>query len=542
MVGFPIVPMPRYRTVLATAAVLLAAFAPTACARPFPRDPIVVQLVEALATGERGLAYTGETITAPPALVELIALGKAAVPTLLDLLPTRTEEWILSGLLEALGRSGDARACAPIEDLLQSPSRDVAQSALDAVERLAQTTSIPVLRSLLARPDRGGFGRARLLGALLRVDDETALEPLIELGLAMENERWTAVQALLHHKALRTGLGMREMPHSPFVADEEQFLRAAQEWAVERRGARSPWREAADFVFSAPFADEKQQGFELARKAADSAATVRCVPVDVVLAVEVPSAPLAVLSCWGHGHGLTLDVWEPRAQTARLHRFSVRYGDPRTTFAEDVLKPHYERAEVPMLALQRVTAGMRAALASRIIPWWHSDPASSFSSSNFGIVLLGTASPDAMPAFCGYANSGDAPRYAPLEAARDWHLRAARDAACTVATPDEATRALFADHWLRSLPRWDHDEHWWFVRERAVALAGAFGTAALVPHLRPYLDPRYAAAGSSLGRTAARACTALATLTGVDRRFDANGSPRPTADAAQEYRAQLDGR
>jgi hypothetical protein len=183
---------------------------------------------------------------------------------------------------------------------------------------------------------------------------------------------------------------------------------------------------------------------------------------------------------------------------------------------------------------------MRAALATQIVPWW-SGPSfySSSTTNNYGIVLLGVTTPEAIPSFCGYEGSRNVLKYATLAAARDWHLRAALEAGCTRAIPDEATRELFTEHWLSSHSCWHQSFSWSFVRERAVAMAGTFGTPALVPHLRAYLEPSKAEDKSTV-RTRAHACTALAALTGADRRFDFKGAPRGIDEVAKEYREQLD--
>lgn len=541
-----VVPMPSMRTGMTAVAVLVTAIAAAACARPFPRDPEVVRWFETAAKDEAAVEWSADdllgelTITAPEPLVQLIRRGADAVPTLLDMLPSVADGWPRRMLVEVLGRSGDPRAREPLERLLGAGERDVAETALEAVGRLGQPASIPALRALQSRPDHGGFGAAELLAAILRVGDDTMVEPLVDLGLAAAGSRSVAVDALVRHVPLRAALGMREVPR--FLSDDDLFLRAAKEWLLERRGEPSPWKPAPSFRFAEPFAAEKQAAFALIKTAHRPQGGVRYVPVDVTTTGDVPELPVAVLYCWGHARGIGLDVWQPRGATVRLHRFGMVHGKAHSAFAGDTMQAEYAVAEVPAVVLQRVLAGMRAALAARVLAWWNGpELAVWWSSSDFGVVLSGIVAGDAAPSFCGYEDSYNLLRCAGLQAARDWHLRIVGETACESVPVGDDGRRLFCDQWRRCTAPWS-DDSWWFVRERMVAMAGAFGDVSLVPDLRTFLDPRFAEGKDSAARTAANACTALAALTGVERRFEIDRAPRKVADAAQDYREVLDRR
>lgn len=513
-----------------------------ACSKAFPRDPAVVHLVEVIAAGEQSISWdANDVVVTPAALAELIRLGPAATPTLLDMLPTTTDSWTREMLFEALGHIRDPRAREPLERLLARPTREIPSGALPALVQLGQPQSIPALRALLARPDRGGFRQAELLAALLGVGDDSVLEPLIDRGLQAPDslESFEAVEALEHHPPLRQALGMQEEP--AMVTDDELFLRAAKEYLLEQRGEPSPWKAPRDFAFQEPFAAEKQQAFDLVAGTRNQLQDgVRFLPVDVALADTAPSQPFAVLFGWGHAQNLVLDVWQPRGGTVRLCRFATVQAAKLSTFECDDMHTEFDVAEVPMQKMQRLLAGTQAALSTRIARWW-SGPFGPYwsSSNNFCVALMDASTPDQTPAFCGYESGTDQLRYATLAGARDWHLRMAHEATRRPTTAAEHDRLLFAELWLRSRERWN-DEAWWWVRERMVTMAGAFGDASLIPRLREYLQPRFAEGEYSLSRTAAHACTSLAALTGTDLRFDTSGAARPVDAVARDYLVLLD--
>lgn len=530
--------MPTPRRLLAAAPLCALLFA-TSCTRSAPRDPEVVRLVEAVAHDEERIESIGDD-GAPEELVELIGRGPAAVPTLLDMLATATDDGTLRVVLEVLVRIGDPRAREPIERLLARPTGAIPDGALEAIERLGQRQSAPALRALLARPDRGGHGRARLLGALLRLGDESALEPLIDHAIADAGERFDAVDALVHHAPLCEALGLQP-PGSivPSVGDDLLFLHAAKEWVLERRGEPSPWKARADFEFREPFASEKQRAFGMVSEVSDVArGGVRFLPVDVEAPAAAQREPVAVLYGWGHAHSLHFDVWQPRGDGVRLHRFSIQAGAEHSGFPENSMRASYAAGEVPAAVLQRVLAGVHAALATRVLEWWNGPNQGVWSStSDFAVAFVGVV-PEQTPGFCGYESQRALLGYATLAAARDWHQHLASDVPLHSATPAAEERALFADLWRRCRDRWN-DEGWGFVRERLVAMAGPFGDASLVPMLLEHVAPDLVEVPHSPYRTAAHACTSLAAITGQDLRFDDTGAPRAVADVARDYRERF---
>lgn len=102
-------------------------------------------------------------------------------------------------------------------------------------------------------------------------------------------------------------------------------------------------------------------------------------------------------------------------------------------------------------------------------------------------------------------------------------------------TFDAAARAIFVAEVTRRAPHFDEQFHWW-VREAFVRAAGDGGDASLTPLLRRYLVKTDPTSGE---RTRIAAISALAAITGEDRRFDASGLERPVDTVALEYTKML---
>jgi len=81
---------------------------------------------------------------------------------------------------------------------------------------------------------------------------------------------------------------------------------------------------------------------------------------------------------------------------------------------------------------------------------------------------------------------------------------------------------------------WQGDPAWW-VRERYLSLASKLGTRDLLPELLAVAGARLPPDGYSEARQQLQAINAIATITGWDLRFDADGKPRPPETVAAEY-------
>ncbi|MBK8097746.1 MAG: HEAT repeat domain-containing protein [Planctomycetes bacterium] len=474
-------------------------------------------------------------------VTELLSLGKAAVPDLLATAASTDDAPVRAGIVQILGRLGDTAALPFVENLLADPAPEVRSAALHALIRFGQPSSKPPIRALLDSPRPGGPLRAELLGALLALGDHANLGELIALGLNDTTQREEAIAALLRHPPLRTRLGVGDDLSEMLAADRELLLRAAKEWHLEQvLHQPSPWRPPTDFAFSGPHAKAKSRAFALLSqqcRAGDGEASVlRVLPVD--RADEVAAAdPVFVLHGHGHDLYLALDIWEARGKGARAHRFLLIEERDQAT-PNKTNRAGYAVADFPAATFAELRAGIHAILDATILPWWPGPGrVSMHSSDNFAIVVQ-AAGPTR--AWCGYRGSAERSSFNPLRAARDWHHSQFGDVRADIdRQPDQAARQLFSRVWRQARAAWVGSDDWWWVRERAVAMAGAFGTAELVADVLAFAAPDYAERTGSRQRTAAAACHALERLTGIDLRLDDRGNPRPIAEIARSYRDRL---
>lgn len=102
----------------------------------------------------------------------------------------------------------------------------------------------------------------------------------------------------------------------------------------------------------------------------------------------------------------------------------------------------------------------------------------------------------------------------------------------TVVTPTPAHRQLFSEHFQLLKQDMAKNVSWWWVRERLLAMTSRFGTAAEIPAVGAWLS-------APQERTCYLAATALAGLTGKDRRFDAKKRVLPLAKIRAAYTKDL---
>ncbi|MEO7092691.1 MAG: hypothetical protein ABI175_05540, partial [Polyangiales bacterium] len=138
-------------------------------------------------------------------------------------------------------------------------------------------------------------------------------------------------------------------------------------------------------------------------------------------------------------------------------------------------------------------------------------------------------------AFVGYSANDTQLDSLPLTVAIARLEAAIPAAALTSSTFDATARALFVAELSRHAPSFDDQFHWW-VREAFVRASGEAGDLSLVSTLRRYLTKSDPSSGE---RTRIAAISALAALTGIDRRFDAAGIERPVDSVALDYSKML---
>lgn len=497
-------------------------------------DPVVVRLLEEVVAADSWTYVDGE-IVSPPAALALLEKGAAAVPTLLAWLTTadaNERDWVI----EFLGRIGDPRAREPIERLLREGPVEAAGSALEALARLRQPGSIPLVRGLLASQDRRGLSRAELLAALVELGDHAAIGELIALAMADPTAGFDASGALLRIPELRIVLGYppREptaWPSLESVMEESLFFKAAQEWWLEKNGQPSPWRRDPAFRFREPFAAEKEAALESVTKAADLPGTaVRVLPVDVD-ATSFGSHPVVAQYGWGHGSGIVLAVIEPTQEGARLHRFVglLDGWDPEPRSAE---ASRYLRATADAPALAKLFVGIRTALAARVEPWW-SGPEGGFTwtSQDYVVTLCGVEAADSTIGFCGNHGSEELALQARVMAARDCWIRFENAADWQAAEVDDAAREVLAAAWRRAVQLQSAMD--WWVRERMAYVAAELGVRALALPLLELVTRRDELLGDREVDWGS-----LVRLTGVDFRRR-KGAPRCTFEIERDYRALL---
>lgn len=521
-------------------------------AQPAPNlDPAALALIEELRRSDHRIEQRGDEVTSPESFALLVALGPGALPTILHVAETTDDAWTRDLLIDVAGRIGDPSARPRLERLLGARSASTASEAVEALGRLGSAESIPALRAALAEHGEVDFEGLHLLETLYLCGEQSALGEVLAVGLAHPEHRFYAAQILSRHQALRDALGF-EGPYRDYeFIDEELFFPAAEEWYREAVLGEPPrCRVTLQAEFSEPHRAEKRSAWELLRQACedgnDPRSHVRVSPVDPPSYSAGRVRPLSVITGHGHAH-YCLDVLAWRAEPdgrVRAHRFRLRRSEPRSVFPEDLGEVTYATATFDAEDHGGLVAGLRTILSAELTRWW-SGPGlgSMWSSGNFTVVLHGLGADVTPMRFCGYPTSDNrVERLAPA-AARDWlHDYLAERPPFREAEPDAAARAVFTAIFRREQLQWGSARSldWWWVRERMVMLAGAFGDDTLPRRLAAYLAPEYTGGPRSSLRVTAMACNALAALTGKDLRFGPDGAPRRVREVAADYRALLE--
>lgn len=180
-------------------------------------------------------------------------------------------------------------------------------------------------------------------------------------------------------------------------------------------------------------------------------------------------------------------------------------------------------------------------MAAKLSRWWSSPSFGFMSSIDQVVACLCIQQPgSAAVRFCDCPGTENQTEYLVPCAALEWTRRYL--STCppfSSAKADAVAKGVFAEVFRSEQRYWESSgDDWWWVRERMVALAGTFGDDSLRGPLATYLNSDYVAGGANLSTTAA-ACNALASITGLELRFDPDGSPREVGEAAKRYLAML---
>ncbi len=139
--------------------------------------------------------------------------------------------------------------------------------------------------------------------------------------------------------------------------------------------------------------------------------------------------------------------------------------------------------------------------------------------------------------FAGYASSGSVATYARPAAAVSRLRALARDERAVRGDVDEGIVRAYALALEATSDRFE-TRGWWWVRERMLVAGGRLRADAVVPYALA-VAAREGGEGASAERSRYRAITALARVSGEERRFDEEGAPRPLDALAEEYAALL---
>ncbi|MFG0315936.1 MAG: hypothetical protein ACF8XB_01585 [Planctomycetota bacterium JB042] len=141
--------------------------------------------------------------------------------------------------------------------------------------------------------------------------------------------------------------------------------------------------------------------------------------------------------------------------------------------------------------------------------------------------------------FAGYASSGSVATYARPAAAVSRLRGLSRDERAVRGEVGEGVVHGYAIA-LESFSDRFETSGWWWVRERMLVAGGRLGADAVLPYALE-VARREGGEGASAERSRHHAITAMARVTGEERRFDDEGTPRPLDELVEEYAALLGG-
>lgn len=253
------------------------------------------------------------------------------------------------------------------------------------------------------------------------------------------------------------------------------------------------------------------------------------------LVITFPCDPLGkvrdILYESGSGHGQNLQLIRLRIHDGSLSALRITKPGVFDTAASG---PTVDRAEIDGRAFQAHLPELRALTLAKLEERVPPDPpeiSGSFSSNDWhGLLRIeDEAGLSIERSFTGYQSSSAQLKTIPLGQIGEVLYPILEAIPWQSAPADADARAFFVERALAAdLPKAE-----WWVKERLVELAAAFGTPALVPTLVDLaLDARRDA---SVQRTRVHAVNALAALAGFDARHDAKGALLPVDDVAAAY-------
>jgi hypothetical protein len=257
------------------------------------------------------------------------------------------------------------------------------------------------------------------------------------------------------------------------------------------------------------------------------------------------AAPERVVLEQGEGHGFSLEIWELTLAADRYDVRGIVYArSPWASGPASQRGYRIARGELPLGTIAGDAPRARALLASRLeevapklAPGSIGGFSIGMSSRNFYKRLeLHASDGGASRLFVGYESSGEDSRVhlplelasAPLEKLLEAMPRDDREA-------EPTDRALFAESFVRSAPRFA-DQFWWWVGERYLELASEIGGPDLIPALIELVKRLPAD-----NRLAQKSLIAIEAISGFELSRDAYGDLVPPARARERVLAECVG-
>jgi hypothetical protein len=368
-------------------------------------DPKAVDLLnrlrERVEHGDNEIGWRGDwddakCIIDPPEFGELIERGAPGIPAIIEFIREIPNfEWN-GELLGVLGAIHAKEARPFLESFLTDRVHDHVYTqrgnehfltAAEALGTLGDTEALPALRECIPEDNDEKVG---VLGARLRLGDESSIPELLRIGLAIPGEAQTVTSKLLALPKLRERLGFKKENmewdlgnEEVFLRAEEErchlevlrvFLRAADEWYhVEVLNQPSPYQSPAEPAFQEPFKGEKEMAWRglYSKCTNDDLAKVQIQPVDPVSSETDAGVPFFFVLGRFPGNTMNVFLFLPEPGGARFLQFSsigpdIRLGRP----PEESYVRWEQHSFLPESLYRGLLAGLRTILESQMIPWW----------------------------------------------------------------------------------------------------------------------------------------------------------------------------
>lgn len=244
----------------------------------------------------------------------------------------------------------------------------------------------------------------------------------------------------------------------------------------------------------------------------------------------------------GEGHGFSLELWELTLAGDHYDVRGVLYAkSPYRSEPSSDRGYRLARGEIALSALGREAPRVRALLASRLTEVPPQLPPGTIGGFSIGIssrnfykrVELFAPDGGGSRVFTGYESNGESSRvHLPLELAATPLEKLLEPMPRDDRQAEPADRALFAESFVRTLPRFT-DQFWWWVAERYVELATELGSPDLLPSLIELV-----ATVPADQRLSQKSLIAIEAISGFALSRDAHGDLVPAAVARARVLAE----